>query len=235
MFTAACCACCAASLLHSRFRDQNLTDLLEMVFLMTGPAYLQQLQERITAATAWQQAEGALFCLKAVADGLRTQVASPSHPNAQQNSELLLALFEDLCSPAGRSAAFSSNPFTCATAAALVGAYAPWFESTPAAPLEGALRLLLHALGFPHSTQAAARAFKVLCMRCAARLCSAPVVQSLAAVAAAAIAPVPAAGQVGAADSFPVGCRLTRLCLIIWSACYGSGLESGCISSAAIV
>jgi hypothetical protein len=173
-----------------------LTDLLETVFLMTGPAYLQQLQERITAATAWQQAEGALFCLKAVADMLRGQVASRSHPNAQQNSELLLALFDDLCSPAGRSAAFLSNPFACATAAASVGAYAPWFESTPAAPLEGALRLLLHAVCFPHSWQAAARAFKVLCMRCAARLCSAPVVQSLAAVAAAAIAPVPAAGQV---------------------------------------
>ncbi|KAF6233353.1 hypothetical protein COO60DRAFT_1653821 [Scenedesmus sp. NREL 46B-D3] len=152
-------------------------------FLMTGPAYLQQLQERIAAATAWQQAEGALFCLAAVADMLRGQ---------------------DLCSPAGRSAAFLSSPFTCATAAAVVGAYAPWFECTPAAPLEGALRLLLHALCFPHSWHAAARAFKVLCMRCAARLCSAPVVQSLAAVAAAAVAPAPAAGQVASYVSMPL-------------------------------
>ncbi|KAF6265368.1 hypothetical protein COO60DRAFT_1689898 [Scenedesmus sp. NREL 46B-D3] len=187
-----------------RFRDQSLTDLLETVFLMTGPAYLQQLQERIAAATAWQQAEGALFCLAAVADMLRGQVFSPSHPHAQQNSHLLLALFEDLCSPAGRSAAFLSSPFTCATAAAVVGAYAPWFECTPAGPLEGALRLLLHALCFPHSWHAAARAFKVLCMRCAARLCSAPVVQSLAAVAAAAVAPAPAAGQVASYVSMPL-------------------------------
>ncbi|WIA30246.1 hypothetical protein OEZ86_000336 [Tetradesmus obliquus] len=187
-----------------RFRDQSLTDLLETVFLMTGPAYLQQLQERIAAAAAWQQAEGALFCLKAVADMLRGQVASPSHPHAQQNNELLLALFEDLCSPSGRSAAFLSNPYTCATAAALVGAYAPWFESTPAAPLEGALRLLLHALCFEHSWHAAARAFKVLCMRCAARLCSAPVVQSLAAVAASAIAPAPLAGQVASYVAMPL-------------------------------
>ncbi|WIA10180.1 hypothetical protein OEZ85_010384 [Tetradesmus obliquus] len=187
-----------------RFRDQSLTDLLETVFLMTGPAYLQQLQERIAAAAAWQQAEGALFCLKAVADMLRGQVASPSHPHAQQNSELLRALFEDLCSPSGRSAAFLSNPYTCATAAALVGAYAPWFESTPAAPLEGALRLLLHALCFEHSWHAAARAFKVLCMRCAARLCSAPVVQSLAAVAASAIAPAPLAGQVASYVAMPL-------------------------------
>lgn len=181
---------------YCRFRDQSLCELLETVYLMTGPAYLQHIQESISTASAWQQAEGALFCLKAVAAPLRTQLSSSSYAHAQQTGELVLALFEDLCSPTGRAAAFLSSPYTCATAAALVGAYAAWFDSTPAAPLEGALRLLLHALCFPYSWHPAANSFKVLCMRCAARLCSAPVLQSLAAVAATAIAPVPAAGQV---------------------------------------
>lgn len=192
-----CCWC--------RFRDQGLTELLETVYLMTGPQYLSSIQDAITSASSWQQVEGAFFCLRAVAGRVRRHSSSSVPPNgcngqaerAQQEQQLLLGLFETVCSPNSRVAAFLSNPYVCATAAGLVGAYAAWFDNTVNSPLEGALRLLLHALSFRDSWRAAAAAFRALTMRCATRLANVPVLQSLAAAATAAIAPPPQPGQVG--------------------------------------
>lgn len=183
--------------LHCRFRYQSLSELLETVYLMTGPSFLSNIQDSINTAQSWQQAEGAFFCLIAVAGPLKGHVTRTGSPYAQQTSELLLALFTDLCNPQARAAAFLSSPYTCATAAGLVGAYAPWFDVTAAAPLEGALRLLLHALCFPYSWHAAAGAFRALCMRCGSRLSNAPLLQGLASLAASAIAPASSAGEVG--------------------------------------
>jgi hypothetical protein len=73
------------------------------------------------------------------------------------------------------------------------------------------LRLLLHALSFSDSWQAAAAAFRALTMRCATRLANVPVLQSLAAAATAAIAPQPQAGQVGRAAGTALCCVLCRL------------------------
>lgn len=180
----------------SRFRDDSLTELLETVYLMTGPNFLGSIQECVHTAQSWQQPEGALFCLQAVAGPVKQHVNNSGYAQAQQTNDLLLALFNELCSAQGRAAAHLSSPYMCATAASVIGAYAAWFDTTPAAPLEGALQLLLHSLSFPHSWHAAAGAFKMLCARCASRLCSALLVQGLASVAAPCIAPVPQAGQV---------------------------------------
>jgi hypothetical protein len=133
---------------------------------------------------------------------------------AQQEQQLLLGLFETVCSPNSRVATFLNNPYVCATAAALVGAYAAWFDNAINSPLEGALRLLLHALSFRDSWQAAAAAFRALTTRCATRLANVPVLQSLAAAATAAIAPQPQPGQVGAAAGSALRCGLCS-----WAAC----------------
>lgn len=198
----ALCVLCVPSLCY-RFRDQGLTELLETVYLMTGPQYLSSIQEVIATAGSWQQVEGALFCLRAVAGRIRrhTSTAPANGCNgqadrAQQEQQLLLGLFETVCSPNSRVAAVLNNPYVCATAAGLVGAYAAWFDNTVNSPLEGALRLLLHALSYRDSWQAAAAAFRALTMRCAARLAAVPVLQSLGAAATAAIAPTPQPGQV---------------------------------------
>ncbi|KAF8069517.1 IPO13 [Scenedesmus sp. PABB004] len=181
-----------------RFREQSLGELLESAFMMTGPAFLSAVRDGVASAGSWQAAEGALFGLKAVAAPLKAQLSAPPgrHADAAANGAALQAIMDDLCSPGGRGAGAMGSPHACATAAALVGAYAPWFEATPAAPLEGALRLLLHGLGSPVSAHAAAGGFKLLCVRCAPRLASAPVIAGLAGVAAAAVAPPPPPGQV---------------------------------------
>jgi hypothetical protein len=169
---------------------------------MTGPLYLESIQEACASANSWQQIEGALFALRAVAARIRRHTSSaPNGCNgqadrAQQEQQLLLGLFETVCSPNSRVAAFLNNPYVCGTAASLVGAYAAWFDNTVNSPLEGALRLLLHALGYRDSWRAAAAAFRALTMRCAARLANVAVLQSLAAAAIAGIAPAPQPGQV---------------------------------------
>lgn len=208
--------CCCV--LH-RFRDQGLTELLETVYLMTGPQYLSSIQDIITSANSWQQVEGALFCLRAVAGRVRRHSSSTppigcngQADRAQQEQQLLLGLFETVCSPNSRVASFLNNPYVCATAATLVGAYAAWFDNTINSPLEGALRLLLHALSFRDSWRAAAAAFRALTMRCATRLANVPVLQSLAAAATAAIAPQPQPGQVGSAV-----CTALRFELCSWA------------------
>lgn len=187
----------------ARLRDQGLTELLETVYLMTGPQYLSSIQEVLVTASSWQQVEGALFCLRAIAGRVRRHAgaASPNGCNgqadrAQQEQQLLLGLFETVCSPGSRVASSLNNPYVCATAAGLVGAYAAWFDNTVNSPLEGALQLLLHALSFRDSWRAAAAAFRALTMRCATRLAAVPVLQSLAAAVTAAIAPTPQPGQV---------------------------------------
>lgn len=177
---------------------------------MTGIPFLNSIQDSINTAQAWQQVEGALYCLKAVARPAKNHVTGTGYQHAQHTSESLMALFTDLCSPQGRAAAYLNSSYLCATAASLIGAYAPWFDATPAAPLEGALRLLLHALCFSYSWHAAAGAFKALCMRCAPHLSSASLLQGLASAAAAAIAPVPQAGQVGCQ-----GCSAVKLLVIV--------------------
>lgn len=172
---------------------------------MSGPLYLSSIQDAIASANSWQQVEGALFCLRAVAGRVRRQGGSATAPNgcngqqdrALQEQQLLLGLFETACSPGSRVASFLGNAYVCATAAGLVGAYAAWFDNTVNSPLEGALRLLLHALSFRDSWHAAATAFRALTTRCAARLANVQVLQSLAAAAVAAVAPVPQPGQVG--------------------------------------
>eukprot|EP00879_Flechtneria_rotunda_P013989 GHRR01014615.1.p1 GENE.GHRR01014615.1~~GHRR01014615.1.p1 ORF type:complete len:901 (+),score=383.80 GHRR01014615.1:2232-4934(+) len=187
-----------------RFRDQSLSELLETVYLMTGPTYLTHLQDTISTADMWQAVEGALYCLKAVACPVKNNLNCSQYHHLQQSNQLVQALLEDLCSPAGKAAAFLGNPYTCATAAGLVGAYAAWFAATTAAPLEGALRLSLHALCFAYSWHAAALAFRALCVRCAAKLCSAAVFHNLAAVAVQAVAPAPQAGQVASIVPMPL-------------------------------
>jgi hypothetical protein len=174
---------------------------------MTGPLLLQQIQHSLAAASSWQQAEGALFCLKAAAPALKggRKAHLESSPHAQQVQQLLQELFEDLCSPTSRTAAFLSSPYTSATAATLVGSYSSLFD-TAHLLLEGALRLLLHALCFSYSWHEAAGAFKALCIRCASYLADRQVLQSLAAVAAGTVAPVAPAGQVSLLNS----CQLVR-------------------------
>lgn len=110
--------------------------------------------------------------------------------------QVLLSMFADVCTPGGPSCSFLSNPYTCATAADLIGVYAAWFGQQESAPLEGALQLLLHALKFPLSWDVAAKAFRALCGRCSARLNSSVVLMGLMDVAARAVAPAPSAGQV---------------------------------------
>lgn len=197
--------CCCFARMWFRFREQGLTELLETVYLMTGPLYLSSIQDALSSASSWHQVEGALFCLSAIAARVRRQTSNLTTPNgcnngqqdrAQQEQQLLLGLFEMLCSPGSRVAPFLNNAYVCSTAAALVGAYAAWFDNTVNSPLEGGLRLLLHALSFKDSWHAAATAFRALTTRCAARLANVAVLQSLAAAATAAVAPMPQPGQV---------------------------------------
>lgn len=206
-------------LMMIRFREQGLLELLESVLLMTGAPYLQACLEALRNADSWQAAEGALFAVRAVSGPLRRQLGAGGGGGggggSLQVAELLGAIFHELCGDIGNSGggsrsgglagALLASPHACATAASLVGAYAPWFDATPAAPLEGALRLLLHALCYQDSWGAAAAAFRALCTRCAGRLAAGGALSGLAGVAAGAVAPPPPGdGQPGACVPMPL-------------------------------
>ncbi len=273
----------ACALMHRhctcRFREQGLSELLETVYAMMGLPFLTALRDSLRAGSSWQEAEGALYCLKAVHACAKVQAAaggsvgqetnevrraenlswgcptrqfiqrpqrlpcwtgdaefgkdqahfmcnctcapclcitqainatctyssthtpsclpSNTHHTSPNMPQVLLSIFGELCSPSSTVASSLAHPLVCQTAAGAIGAYAAWFGSTEASPLEGALQLLLHALAHRESWQDAAQAFRALCCRCASRLAGSGAFMGLMDVAARAVAPLPSAGQVG--------------------------------------
>jgi hypothetical protein len=176
---------------------------------MVGPSLLCGLRDAVLSARSWREAEAALFALRAVGGPARRAALSPNAAAAPVR-EPLAALFAELCDPSGRVAGglLAASPAAHASAAELIGAYAPWFEASEAAPLDGALGLLLAGLSAPPPAPApSATALRALCSRCAARLGGAPAaaaaLSGLAERAAAPAAPQPADGA--AAAPAPLG------------------------------
>ncbi|GBF98210.1 hypothetical protein Rsub_10710 [Raphidocelis subcapitata] len=188
----------------TRFREQSASELLEISYNMVGPPLLSGLRDAAVAAPCWREAEAALFALRAVGGPARRAAAAGDAAAAG----LLASLFAELCGPGGRAgAALAASPQAQATAAELVGAYAPWFEAAEGAPLDGALDLLLRCLSAPAARPPAAAALRALCSRCAARLGGAPAAGAalgrLLELAAPAVAPPPPEGQPAAPCAAP--------------------------------
>jgi hypothetical protein len=186
---------------HDRFREQSVAELLEVVYNMVGPPFLSGLRDSLHAASSWREAEAALFALRAVGGPARRAALSAAAPNGGAVRELLGALLGELCAPSGRlvGGMLAASPIAHASAAELVGAYAPWFEAAEGAPLEGALVLLLAGLSAPPpAPPPAAAALRALCSRCSSRLGGAPgaaaALAGLAERAAAVVAPAPPDG-----------------------------------------
>ncbi|DBA84873.1 TPA: hypothetical protein ACH3X1_005892 [Trebouxia sp. C0004] len=178
----------------TRFREQSLQEVLEISFGVLKGSYLAYFGQQLQGAASWQAVEAALFAIRCVSSSILEMAssdASPDQPqeNAQQQTirAFLSSLFEQLS--AGQSS-FSQTgllqqPWVLATAARLIGDYAMWFSRLggPEAPLQGALRLLLQAMLLSQAQLAAAKAFRVLCVRCAARLSSPAVLSGLVSLA----------------------------------------------------
>ncbi|KAI8465208.1 MAG: armadillo-type protein [Monoraphidium minutum] len=205
----------------TRFREQGASELLEAVYNMVGPPFLRGLADAAAAAPDWRQAEAALFALRAAGGPARRHaLGGGDDPRGAAARGALGALFGELCAPGGGGAgagagAAGASPYARATAAELVGAYAPWFEAADAAPLDGALGLLLQGLGSPVSCRPAAAALRALCARCAGRLGRAPAaagaLAGLSGLAAAAVAPAPAPG----APAAPCGVPFEDRCAVV--------------------
>ncbi|KAA6422701.1 MAG: hypothetical protein FRX49_07236 [Trebouxia sp. A1-2] len=174
--------------------EQSLQEVLEISFGVLKGNYLAYFGQQLQSAASWQATEAALFAIRCVSSSILEMAssdASPDQPQANAHQQtvraFLSSLFGQLCAGQGSFSqkGLLQQPCVLASAARLIGDYAMWFSRLggPEAPLEGALRLLLQAMVPPQARLAAAKAFRVLCVRCAARLSSPAVLSGLVGVA----------------------------------------------------
>jgi hypothetical protein len=71
-----------------RFREQALSELLESVYGMMGLSFLASLRDTLSSATSWEAVEGALYCLLAVRNVVRTRLSSSDPTVSHQTHEV---------------------------------------------------------------------------------------------------------------------------------------------------
>ena len=173
----------------SRMRDAVVPEALQEAYGLLRSRYLSWAWETMQTAPTWQDAEAALYCVGAVALAVRSRaLAGPDlmrNPSVAEDvtetRALLMALFARLCAggDAARSPLLSGHTALASTACWLVEQYAVWFGKADGAPIREALQSILGVLSTPGASNAAAKAFNALCMRCASKLRDSQVLTAL--------------------------------------------------------
>ncbi len=85
-------------------------------------------------------------------------------------ADRLMSLFCGLCSKEATERMLGSHAALAQATCTLIDCYASWFATADSSPLQGALACLLRALSIAGACEAAAAAFRTLCLRCPSKL-----------------------------------------------------------------